>query len=115
MHCWRVLTRYGTVAARARCHATRCPAKLDGSIETRPAYDAAANVCFFTVEDSKLLIALDAATGKVLWKYYAEEEFNGSPSLAAGIVHAGSNDECVFRLLHASVCVCVASARAWVP
>lgn len=65
---------------------------LGGEIESRPGYHA--GVAFFTSEESHTLWALNASTGATLWKYAgATQEFNGSPSIGAGIVYAGANDQ----------------------
>ena len=76
-----------------RTGALKWEVETNGEIESRPAYDAATDTVFFSAEESKSVIAVDADTGRLRWNY---SEFggvvNGSPSLAAGLVYVGAND-----------------------
>ena len=46
-----------------------------------------------SAEESKSLFALNFSTGSLIWQYTgAEEELNGSPSVARDTVYVGSND-----------------------
>ena len=54
---------------------------VKGEVESRPAI--VDGVAFITTEESQLLLAIDAVSGKVKWSYAgAAEELNGSPAVS---------------------------------
>ena len=75
--------------------------KLDvkGEVESRPA--VADGVAYISTETSRLLLAIDAATGKEIWRYAgARQELNGSPSVSHDTVYASSNDMYLLRRIN---------------
>ena len=67
--------------------------KLDvkGEVESRPA--VVDGVAYISTETSQLLLAINTATGKEIWRYTgASQELNGSPSVSHDTVYASSND-----------------------
>merc|ERR1712232_931809 len=68
-----------------------------GIVESHAAY--LGGVLYVSTEDSKAVIALNASTGKELWKFTgAGEELNSSPSVTEKYVYVGSNDKYLYAL-----------------
>ena len=68
-----------------------------GIIESHPAYYG--GTLYISTEDSMSVIALEASTGNVVWKFTgATQELNSSPTLTENFVFVGSNDKYLYAL-----------------
>ena len=65
--------------------------RAGGEVESHPAYYG--GVVFASAEESRTLFAINATTGKELWRYNgAAQEINSSPSVSLDTVFVGAND-----------------------
>lgn len=72
----------------------------DGRLEFDIAYEpvAAGGLVYIASPRTDAIVAFDAETGSETWRFFAEGPVRFAPAIADGLLYAGADDGCLYRL-----------------